>query len=129
MCKILIVDDDPDFVEITRTILEQEGHQIVTAANGQKALDLIRKDPPDIVLLDIMMDTALDGLNVSRQIQADADLKGTRVIMITSIMSTPHAGLFPTDEYVPIDAWITKPVNPEMLVETVARYCSHAEAG
>jgi len=43
--------------------------------------------------------------------------------MVTSIMDTAHAGLFPTDEYVPIDAWITKPVQPEQLLKTIAKYC------
>ena len=128
MCRILVVDDDPDFVEITRTILEKEGYEIMTASSGQQALEVMRKDPPDIVLLDIMMDTALDGLNVSHEIQADPNLKGTRVIMVTSIMDTAHAGLFPTDEYVPIDAWITKPVQPEAMLNAIARYCTHDKA-
>ncbi len=129
MCRILVVDDDPDFVEITRTILEKEGYQITTASSGQQALETLRQNPSDIVLLDIMMDTALDGLNVSHEIQADPNLKGVRVIMVTSIMDTAHAGLFPTDEYVPIDAWVTKPVQPASLLKTIAKYCTHRSAG
>ena len=129
MCRSLVVDDDPDFVEITRTILEREGYQIVTASSGQQALEVLRREPAQIVLLDIMMDTALDGLNVSHEIQADPSLKGIRVVMVTSIMDTAHAGLFPTDEYVPIDAWITKPVQPELLLKTIAKYCPPPKAG
>jgi two-component system, OmpR family, alkaline phosphatase synthesis response regulator PhoP len=129
MCRILVVDDDSDFVEITRTILEKEGYQVVTASSGQQALTVLRREPAKVVLLDIMMDTALDGLNVSHEIQSDPSLKGVRVIMVTSIMDTAHAGLFPTDEYVPIDAWITKPVQPQALLKTIAKYCPPPKEG
>ncbi len=127
MCRVLIVDDDPDFVEITRTILEKEGYQTLTASNGQQALDIMRNDPPDIVLLDIMMRTILDGLYVSREMQTDPRLKNTRVIMVTSIADTPHASEFPTDEYLPIDAWFSKPVNPRELLNTLAKMCTHRQ--
>jgi CheY-like chemotaxis protein len=123
MCKILVVDDDPDFVEISRTVLESAGHEVLGAANGDQALQVLRREHPDIVLLDIMMNTVLDGLNVSHEIREDPALKGTRVIMITSMMDTEHAGLFPTDEYVPVDAWLTKPVQPQTLLNVIAKYC------
>lgn len=123
MCKVLIVDDDPDFVEISRTVLESAGHTTVTASSGDQALQVMRKEQPDIVLLDIMMNTVLDGLNVSHVIHEDPALKETRVIMVTSMLDTEHAGLFPTDEYVPVDAWLTKPVQPHTLLGIVAKYC------
>ncbi len=127
MCRVLIVDDDPDFVEITRTILEKEGYQTLSASSGQQALDIMRTDPPDIVLLDIMMRTILDGLYVSREMQMDPRLKNTRVIMVTSITDTPHAGEFPTNEYLPIDAWFSKPVNPKELLATLGKMCTHRQ--
>lgn len=129
MCKVLVVDDDPDFLEITRTVLEKEGYQVELALDGRGALDKLRASLPDIVLLDIMMDTVLEGLYISRQIQEDPDLQGCRVIMVTSIMDTDKAGLFPTDEYVPADAWLTKPVQPDKLLEVVGKYCAHRTSG
>jgi len=125
MCRVLIVDDDPDFVEISRTILEKEGHQVLTAANGDQALRVMHETPPDIVLLDIMMNTVLEGLNVSHEMHKDPALKQTRIIMVTSLLDTEHAGLFPTDEYVPVDGWLTKPVQPQTLLDTTAKYCKH----
>jgi len=125
MCRVLIVDDDPDFVEISRTILEKEGHQVLTAANGDQALRVMHETPPDIVLLDIMMNTVLEGLNVSHEMHKDPALKQTRIIMVTSLLDTEHAGLFPTDEYVPVDGWLTKPVQPQTLLDTIAKYCKH----
>ncbi len=121
MARILIVDDDPDFVEISRMILQSNGYEIASASNGEQALQAMRQDPPDLVLLDVMMSTVLDGLNVSHEMQADPNLKNIPVIMVSSIISSPHAGMFPTDEYIPIDAWITKPMDPDDLLAKVGR--------
>ncbi len=119
MAKILVVDDDPDFVEITTTILEDNGYQTMTAANGTEALNCMRQSKPDLVLLDIMMSTVLDGLSVSEEMLADPELKNLPIIMISSIADTEHAAVFPTDGYVHMDAWITKPIKPEDLLKKV----------
>ena len=122
MARILVVDDDPDFVEITRTILTSHGYEVASAANGEVALEEMRRQRPDLVLLDVMMTTVLDGLNVSHAISEDPDLQGVPIIMISSIADSPSAGMFPTDEYLPIDAWISKPVQPEDLLSKVGRF-------
>lgn len=122
MAKILVVDDDPDFVEITRTVLEASGYEVSTAANGDQALNSMRKDLPDLVLLDVMMSTLLDGLNLSHVMSEDPVLKQVPIIMVSSITDSPHAGMFPTDEYIPIDAWISKPVQPDDLLKKIAQF-------
>jgi len=127
MCKVLIVDDDPDFVEATRAILISDGRQVVSASNAATALAMARQEKPHIILLDIMLETALDGLNLSHQIRSEPALRRTRVIMVSSITDTPNAQLFPTDEYLPADAWLTKPVAPQLLLQTVREYC-HPDA-
>jgi len=121
MVKVMVVDDDPDFVEITRMILEGNGYKVSTAANGDQALEAMRRDVPDLLLLDIMMTHALDGLDVSHVMSGDPVLKDVPIIMISSIADSPSAGLFPTDEYVPIDTWISKPVQPNELLQKVAQ--------
>jgi CheY-like chemotaxis protein len=122
MAKILVVDDDPDFVLILTKILEENAYDIVTAANGAQALAAMRQAKPDLVLLDIMMSTVLDGLSVSEEMQEDPELKDIPIIMISSITDTQHAAVFPTDGYVHMDAWITKPIQPEDLLKKVKRY-------
>jgi CheY-like chemotaxis protein len=121
MAKILVVDDDPEFVEITRIILEASGYEVASASNGEEALRAMRQARPHLVLLDVMMSTVLDGLNVSHEMQTDPDLRGISVIMVSSIITSPHASLFPTDEYLPIDAWISKPMDPDDLLKKVRR--------
>jgi CheY-like chemotaxis protein len=124
MPKILIVDDDPDFVETTRIVLEQEGHETVSAADGDAALQAIRKAKPDLVVLDVIMSSILDGLNVTQRLQDDPENQDIPIIMVTSIANTDYAALFPTDEYVHIDAFMTKPIAPDQLLSQVRRLLS-----
>ncbi len=122
--KILVADDDPDFVEIMRTVLESKGYCVVTAAGGQQALAVVKAEHPDLLLLDIMMSSVLDGLDVSEQLAHDPDARYMPVIMVSSIADTPHAGLFPTDEQLHMDAWLAKPVDPKALLSKVAELLS-----
>ena len=120
VAKILIADDDPDFVQIVRTILASEGYEVVSASNGNEALRIMRDDDVDLILLDIMMASVLDGVSVAHEMQKDPALKGIPIIMVSSIISSPHASMFPTDEYIPMDVWVTKPVEPDDLLGHIA---------
>ena len=121
MPKILIVDDDPDFVETTRIVLEGEGYETVSAADGDEAIRTIRAEKPDLVVLDVIMSSILDGLNVTQQLQADPEHRDIPILMVTSIANTDYAALFPTDEYVHISAFVTKPISPDVLTTQVKR--------
>jgi CheY-like chemotaxis protein len=119
MAKVLVVDDDPDFVKVTAKVLDRAGHEVVSAANGAEALKAMRQDTPDVVLLDIMMSYILDGLDVSREMAEDPALTEVRVIMVTSLTGVKGSGMFPTDEYIPVDEWLSKPVEPEVLLARI----------
>jgi len=118
--KILVVDDDPDFVEIMRTILESNDYQVVTAANGNQALSQVKSLRPDLIILDIMMSTVLDGLDVSEKLSQDPDARYMPVIMVSSIAETPYAHVFPMERQPHMDAWLSKPVDPKVLLTKVA---------
>lgn len=122
MTKILLVDDDPDFTLVCRTILEDEGYEVEEAANGSIALQKIREAPPNLILLDVMMSSPLEGVDVSRSLQADPDLCQIPVVMVSSIATTEYASDFPEGERIPIEAWISKPVQPAILLRTVKRF-------
>lgn len=117
---ILVVDDDPDFVEIMRTILESSGYAVVTACNGEQAIAQVKAQHPDLALLDVMMSSVLDGLNVTEKLAQDPDARYMPVIMVSSIADTSHAGLFPTEEMIHMDAWLSKPVDSKVLLSKVA---------
>lgn len=121
MSRILVVDDDPDFSEIARLILKAKGYEVETATNGDMALRMMRETPPDLVLLDVMMASVLDGLNVAHTMRDDEALRRIPVIMISSITGSPMAEMFPTDESLPVDVWISKPVQPDDLLKKIAR--------
>ncbi len=122
MEKILVVDDDPDFVEITRIILEKNGYEIASAANGEEAIEKMKSENPDLVLLDIMMSQPLDGVEVARKILYDEGIKKVPIIVVSSITDSPHLAEFPTNEYLPIDDWISKPAQPDDLLKKVRKY-------
>lgn len=121
MAKILIVDDDPDFVFISKMVLQAEGYEVLEANNGWQALETARRELPDLIMLDVMMSTTLEGVNVSRQLESDPTLKSVPVVMVSSIATTEYASEFP-EERVPIDAWLSKPLQPAVLLKTVKRF-------
>lgn len=121
MAKILVVDDDPDFVTATRIVLEHAGHQVIAAASGDEGFARAKAERPDLVLLDVIMDTVLDGLSVSDRMHEDPQLSSIPIIMVTSIANTDYAALFPTDEDIHIDAFMSKPIAPNDLIRQVNR--------
>jgi CheY-like chemotaxis protein len=122
MAKILVVDDDPDFVSATKIILEKESHDVIAASSGDTGFQRARSDQPDLVILDVIMDTVLDGLSVSQRMHDDEALNSIPIIMVTSIANTDYAELFPTDEYIHINAFLSKPISANELIRQVNKY-------
>ncbi len=120
MARVLVVDDDPDYVRITSRVLESAGYEVLSASNGVRALNSLRQNRPDLVLLDIMMSYILDGMDVSREMAKDPALKDIPVIMVTSMTGVRESSMFPTDEYSPADDWLSKPVDPDTLLSRVS---------
>jgi two-component system sensor histidine kinase/response regulator len=81
--RLLIVDDVPDNLFLVRTILEEEGYEIITSSNGQDALKIIESEPPDLVLLDVMM-PVMDGYEVTRRIRAIKDFPFIPILLLTA---------------------------------------------
>ncbi len=119
MSKILVVDDDPDFVEATRMVLESAGYEVISAADGDESLRKVREEQPDLVILDVIMKTVLDGLYVSQQMADNPEQHNIPILMVTSIANSDYAALFPTDEYVHISDFVSKPIAPDDLLRRV----------
>lgn len=122
MAKILVVDDDPDFVRATRLVLEKENHTVLTASSGDAGFRLAKEEKPDLIILDVIMDTVLDGLSVTQRMHDDPELRQIPIIMVTSIANTDYAELFPTDEYIHINAFMSKPFTGEALMKQVNKH-------
>ena len=127
---VLIIDDDPVYTKATEAVLASHGYRTEHAGDGEEGLAMMRAHPPDLVLLDVMMSWVLDGVNVSRRMMEDSQLRRIPLIMVTSIRSTEYRGVFPQDQYLHVDDWLDKPCPPEKLIAAVeivlARHKEHA---
>jgi len=123
MAKILIIDDDPDIRESLKVVLENKGHKVVSASNGQEGLEVTEKEDPDLIILDIMMEAGDSGFDVARRIKNDKKRKNVPILMLTAIEE--KTGLSFKKEagdgvWLPVDAYVEKPIAPEDLVAKVA---------
>ncbi|AUC80459.1 DNA-binding response regulator [Nonlabens sp. MB-3u-79] len=113
--KILLVDDEPDILEIVGYNLRNEGYQVYTAENGEEALKKAKKKKPDLIILDVMM-PVMDGIEACEKMRKLPELDGTVITFLTargedySMIAGFDAGA---------DDYITKPVKPRVLVSKV----------
>ncbi|HJX12454.1 MAG TPA: response regulator [Dehalococcoidales bacterium] len=121
--KILLVDDDPDFVESTRTVLESQPYQVVVAVNGDEALRKARTEKPDLILLDVIMPVE-DGFTAAEQLKKDQQLARIPLLMLTSYSSKGQGTAIPRSRGLGLEAedYLEKPVSPRELLATVAKY-------
>jgi len=118
---VLVADDDPDFTEVTRVLLKAGGYRVRTASSGRAALESLRSEPADLVVLDIMMDGILDGWHTGGVIRRDPAIGDTPILVVSSITSTDYLGMVPTDDDNLIDGFLSKPVDPEQFLREVGR--------
>ncbi len=120
--RILIVDDDDDLVLAHRLVLESVGYVVDEASNGKEGIARMQEQLPDLVLMDVMMANPLDGYYATQQIADDPLLRQVPILMISSIIATQYVEAFPTDQYLNIVEFISKPIEPQMLLAKVKRY-------
>ena len=118
MSKILVVDDEPDILQVVIFRLKKLGHEILTATDGKKGLDLIRSQKPGVVLLDLRL-PIIDGLEVCRQVKADDKLKNIPIILVTASSSSE---ISKKAKEVKADDYITKPFDSDQLLAKVERF-------
>ena len=115
--KLLIIDDDPDYVDGIKSILEKADYQVDAAYNPKDGLDALKSGAYDLLLLDIMMGRGAEGVMVARKINKDPKLREIPVLIITGIREQ-MAFLFPGQpvhpRLLPTDALLEKPVEPRL---------------
>ena len=128
--RLLIIDDDPDFVEGIKSILVQANYKVDVAYNPDDGFKAIKASPPDLLLLDIMMGRGAEGIMLARKIRKDEVLREIPVLIITGIREQ-MAFLFPGEpvhpRFVPVDELVEKPVEPDFLLERVDALLKAAE--
>ena len=119
--KVLMIDDDPEFVDATTNLLEAKGFDVESASNGKEGFEKAKAVNPDIILLDVMMTTESEGFDVARAMHKEESLKTTPVIIISGIrkeMNLPF-GFEPDEDWLPVKAVLEKPIKPDLLLSTI----------
>ena len=121
---ILCVEDEPEMIDLIRLILGRRGFEIKGAAGGIEGLKMVRQDPPDLVLLDLMMPD-MDGWEVYQQMKADEKTKNIPVIVVTAKAQSIDKvlGL----HIAKVDDYITKPFSPQDLLNSVDKVLKSKE--
>ena len=119
--KILIIDDDIDLVETMRMVLENAGFEVDDAQDGKKGFTKIINDNPDLIILDVMMESQDEGFHIAYEIRNNEETKDLPIIMLSAVGQ--ETGFNFNEEkdgdFLPVNAFIEKPVNPDMLIEIV----------
>ena len=117
--KILIIDDDPDFVRTTGIILKSAGYEVSEAFSGKEGLEKSNSDKPDLYIRDLMMETYGEGSKVVKVLSEDEEAKDKPRIMITSVDLKGRWDSYPEDEWRACDFLLQKPVSPDDLIKCV----------
>ena len=133
--KILVIDDDPDLVEVIRLTLEASGFQVFAAASGEEGLQKVQDVHPDLIVLDVMMDYTTEGFQVSLALRSPdpkseyAPYRHIPILMLTAIHSTTPLRFGPEQDYLPVDDFVEKPIEPAALVAKIQGLLEQASAG
>lgn len=120
--KVLVIDDDPDFVESIKAVLQRK-YDVVAASNGAEGLKKARSEKPDVILLDIIMPVE-DGFTTAEHLKKDPQLGSIPVLMLTSFSDRVGETNIPLSRGYNLETedYISKPVQPDQLLKAVAKW-------
>ncbi len=120
--RILIIDDDPDFVEVTKVLFETRQYDVSAAHDPEEGLAKLEEEVPDALILDVMMGKGADGFIVARKIRKDPRFDKMPILMMTSMREQTGFD-FPGErihsKFLPVDDYIEKGVDPQVLLDKV----------
>jgi len=123
MLKILVIDDDRDFLDAARMMLEKAQFEVCVAATPDEGLKMVEAFTPDLVVLDVMMPSGYEGFAVARAIREDLKLRSLPIVILSAVhqrKQVPYR-FAADDDYLPIDAFLDKPLDTMHLVDAVKR--------
>ena len=116
MALIAVIDDDPDIREASTLVLNAKGYEVITASNPKDGYDIVKKQSPDLIILDVIMDEPDDGFFLAQKFRKE-NIK-TPILMYTSVSKTVGMD-FGKSDMVPVDDFVEKPITPELLINKV----------
>jgi DNA-binding response OmpR family regulator len=129
MPKILVIDDDKDFQEATRIVLEKNDFKVISAYDPDEGLQKVQSESPDLVILDVMMPSDFEGFDVARKIREELKRPELPVVLLTAVhgaKKVPYR-FAPHEQWLPVDYFYDKPVAPDVLVAKVKEYLNIPE--
>lgn len=120
--NILLVDDDEDLVLALKLVLDSAGYNVITAGSRKEAWQKAQASKPDLAILDVMMEKQSDGFDLARDLRADPKLKDVPIVIATAINQKLPFEFSPDEDsdYVPVNKFMEKPIDPRMLLREVA---------
>ena len=125
--KIVVVDDDQDIRDSLQVILEGKQYNVITAANKNEGMEKIKTEKPDLIMLDVMMSSPFDGLDMSRELRKNPQMENTPILMLTGIKEETGIPLKSTagdPDWCPVDGFLYKPFEPDTLLAEVEKLLS-----
>jgi DNA-binding response OmpR family regulator len=129
--SILIIDDDTDFVQITKTILETKQYKVSCAYSADEGFAMLEESIPDAIILDVMMGRGAEGFIFARKMRKDRCFAGIPILMLTSMREQtgfdfPGERIHP--KFLPVDEYIEKPIEPQALLEKIEQLLAKKHA-
>ncbi|MFQ6101275.1 MAG: response regulator transcription factor [Anaerolineae bacterium] len=134
MPKILVIEDDPDMVMALRMPLEANGYELIAATTAEEGLQKVKEVEPDLIILDVMLETTTAGFQVSLQLRSPdpkseyAIYRHIPILMLTAIHTTTSLRFGPDEAYLPVDDFVDKPIDPDVLLEKVRALIKQAQS-
>lgn len=122
--RVLIIDDDQDVREALQVILESGSYEVSTAADKAEGMEKIKTDKPDLIILDVMMDTWQDGFEMARELKKDSEFKDIQILILTAVQDKTGIEFKSTagdPNWLPVDGFLDKPVDPQTLLDEVKK--------
>jgi CheY-like chemotaxis protein len=121
MSKILVIDDDPDFLYTVQMVLGGAGFEVETATTPEEGLGKVQSTEPDLVILDVLMPVGYEGFEVARAIREELQMIDLPIVMLTAVHDVKQVSyrFAPDKDYLPVDAFLDKPIDLETLVEII----------
>ncbi len=118
--RILVVDDDRDFVQALTALLERHGYEVLCAYDGRTGVLRARREAPDLILVDVMMDERTEGFFVVQELRRVPELEGVPIFVVSAVYEqVPEFQVPPDRAWLPYDAFFRKPIDPEALLAQI----------
>ena len=129
MAKIMIVDDDPDFVDSISRLLKSKGHELTTINDTEGVIEQLERDPYDVLILDVMFpENAAAGFHLAQEIRKHEDLSRLPILILSAINTKFPMGFGPgdiDDAWLPVQDFLEKPIDFDVLADKVQTLAKH----